>query len=77
MSSFANKSDIEVLFAHVAYQFPDLFNARNSGMRFAVAKSAAEIEAKIGTADVVVVSGLWKNDLVAKAPAPTSTRARS
>jgi phosphoglycerate dehydrogenase-like enzyme len=68
MSSFANKSDIEVLFAHVAYQFPELFNARNSGMRFAVAKSAAEIEAKIGTADVVVVSGLWKNDLVAKAP---------
>lgn len=68
MSPFANKSDIEVLFAHVAYQFPDLFKARKSGMKFAVAKSAAEMEAKIGTADVVVVSGLWKNDLVDKAP---------
>lgn len=68
MSPFANKSDIEVLFAHVAYQFPDLFTARKSGMKFAVAKSAAEMEAKIGTADVVVVSGLWKNDLVDKAP---------
>jgi phosphoglycerate dehydrogenase-like enzyme len=68
MSSFANKSDIEVLFAHVAYQFPDLFKARKSGMKFAVATSPAELEAKIGTADVVVVSGLWKNDLVGKAP---------
>jgi phosphoglycerate dehydrogenase-like enzyme len=68
MSSFANKSDIEVLFAHVAYQFPDLFKARKSGMKFAVATSPAEMEAKIGTADVVVVSGLWKNDLVDKAP---------
>jgi D-2-hydroxyacid dehydrogenase (NADP+) len=68
MSSFANKSDIEVLFAHVAYQFPDLFKARKSGMKFAVATSPAELEAKIGTADVVVVSGLWKNDLVDKAP---------
>jgi phosphoglycerate dehydrogenase-like enzyme len=68
MSGFANKSDIEVLFAHVAYQFPDLFKARNSGMKFAVAQSAAEMEAKIGTADVVVVSGLWKNELVEKAP---------
>jgi phosphoglycerate dehydrogenase-like enzyme len=37
-------------------------------MRFAVATSPAEMEAKIGTADVVVVSGLWKNDLVDKAP---------
>jgi D-2-hydroxyacid dehydrogenase (NADP+) len=68
MSGFANKSDIEVLFAHVAYQFPDLFKARKSGMKFAVATSPAEIEAKVGTADVVVVSGLWKNDLVGKAP---------
>jgi phosphoglycerate dehydrogenase-like enzyme len=68
MNPFANKSDIEVLFAHVAYQFPDLFKARNSGMKFAVAKSAAEMEAKVGTADVVVVSGLWKNELADKAP---------
>jgi D-2-hydroxyacid dehydrogenase (NADP+) len=68
MSGFANKSDIEVLFAHVAYQFPDLFTARRTGMKFAVARSAAELEAKIGTADVVVVSGLWKNELADKAP---------
>jgi phosphoglycerate dehydrogenase-like enzyme len=68
MSSFANKRDIEVLFAHVAYQFPDLFTARKSGMKFAVATSPAEMEAKIGTADVVVVSGLWKNELADKAP---------
>jgi phosphoglycerate dehydrogenase-like enzyme len=37
-------------------------------MKFAVATSPAEMEAKIGTADVVVVSGLWKNELADKAP---------
>lgn len=68
MNGFAKKSDIEVLFAHVAYQFPDLFTARKSGMKFQVAQSPAEMEAKIGTADVVVVSGMWKNELVDKAP---------
>ena len=68
MSPFANKSDIEVLFAHVAYQFAELFTARGSGMKFAIARSPAEMEAKIGSADIVVVSGMWKNELVDKAP---------
>ena len=68
MSSFPAKSDLEILFAHVAYQFAEPFTARGTGLTFSEARSAAEMEAKIPNADVVVVSGLWKNELVEKAP---------
>jgi len=68
MSSFPAKSDLEILFAHIAYQFAEPFTARGSGLKFSQARSAAEMEAKIPNADVVVVSGLWKNEMVAKAP---------
>jgi phosphoglycerate dehydrogenase-like enzyme len=65
--SFPTNRDLNVLFAHVAYQFPAPFTARGSGMQFDVAKSYAELEAKIPDADIVSVSMMWKNDLVAKA----------
>lgn len=68
MAAFPKKSDLEILFAHVAYQFPEPFKARGTGLKFSEARSAAEFEAKIPNADVVVVSGLWKNELVEKAP---------
>lgn len=68
MSAFPKKSDLEILFAHIAYQFPEPFKARSTGLKFSEARSTAELEAKIPNADVVVVSGLWKNELVEKAP---------
>ena len=67
MSSFPASKDINILFAHVAYEFTEPFTARNTGLRFEIARNAAELEAKIGGADVLSVSGLWKNELAAKA----------
>ena len=58
---------LNVLFAHVAYEFAEPFRARQTGMSFDIARSAAELEAKIAGADVLSVSGLWKNDLAPKA----------
>ncbi|HEX5756927.1 MAG TPA: D-2-hydroxyacid dehydrogenase [Arenimonas sp.] len=66
--SFPNQNDLEILFAHVAYQFAEPFTARGTGLKFSEARSASEMEARIAGADVVVVSGLWKNELVEKAP---------
>lgn len=66
--SFPKKNDLEILFAHVAYQFAEPFRARGTGLKFSEARSAAEVDAMIGKADVLVVSGLWKNELVEKAP---------
>jgi len=68
MSTFPQKTQLEILFAHVAYEFSELFTARGTGMKFQVARSPAEIAGKIPNADVVVVSGLWKNDLASQAP---------
>ena len=62
----ANK-DINVLFAHVAYEFAEPFTARNTGMKFEIARNFAELEAKIPDADVLSVSMMWKNELAPKA----------
>ena len=66
MSLPANK-DINVLFAHVAYEFAEPFTARKTGMKFDIARNFAELEAKIPNADVLSVSMMWKNELAAKA----------
>jgi D-2-hydroxyacid dehydrogenase (NADP+) len=68
MAAFPNKNDLNILFAHVAYQFAEPFQARGSGLKFKQAKSAAELEAMLPEADVLVVSGLWNNELAHKAP---------
>ena len=67
MSVMPPNGDLNVLFAHVAYEFTEPFTARKTGMKFEIARSAAELEAKIVAADVLSVSGLWKNDLAPKA----------
>jgi phosphoglycerate dehydrogenase-like enzyme len=67
MTTLPASADLNVLFAHVAYEFADPFRARNTGLRFEVATSPAEVEAKIAGADVLVASFLWKNELAPKA----------
>lgn len=59
--------EINVLFAHVAYEFAEPFEARDTGMRFEVVRSYPELEARIGGADVLSVSMMWRNELAAKA----------
>lgn len=67
MPQMPPNAELNVLFAHVAYEFTEPFTARKSGIRFEIAKSAAELEAKLPNADVLSVSGLWKNDLATTA----------
>lgn len=59
--------DVNVLFAHVAYEFAEPFTARKTGMTFDVARNFAELEAKLPTADVLSVSMMWKNELAPSA----------
>jgi phosphoglycerate dehydrogenase-like enzyme len=59
--------DLSVLFAHVAYEFAEPFTARNTGMRFEVVRSFAELERRIPEADVLSVSMMWKNELAPRA----------
>ena len=59
---------LTVCFAHVAYRLGDRFAARNTGIRFVEVRDRAGLDAAIGEADVLVCSGLWRNDLPAIAP---------
>jgi phosphoglycerate dehydrogenase-like enzyme len=52
-----------ILFAHVAYRFAERYAARGGRMPVIEARSLEEMEARIGEADVLLVSGLWRNHL--------------
>ncbi len=57
-----------ICFAHVAYRLAARFAARNTGLDAFQVTSRAELDARIGEADVLVCSGLWRNDLPPIAP---------
>jgi phosphoglycerate dehydrogenase-like enzyme len=63
------KDKLNILFAHSAYRMADRFSARGTGIAHTQVSDAAAYAAALPTADVVVVSMMWKNDL-----APTAKR---
>lgn len=61
------KDKLNILFAHAAYRMADRFAARGTGIAHSQVSDPAAYAAAIATADVVVVSMMWKNDLVPQA----------
>jgi len=61
------KDKLTICFAHVAYRLQDRFRARDTGIASFEVRDGAALEQRIGEADVLVVSGLWRNDLLARA----------
>src|SRR5262245_57284002 len=64
---FPSKDRLTICFAHVAYQMRERFLPRQIGVNSFNVRAADEFERRIGEADVVVVSGLWRNELLEKA----------
>jgi phosphoglycerate dehydrogenase-like enzyme len=64
----ARRQDLTVCFAHVAYRMSERFELRGTGIRHFQVRSPEEFAARIGEADVVSVSMMWRNDLIARAP---------
>lgn len=62
------KDRLTVCFAHVAYRMAECFAARRTGIRSFEVRTFDEFAARIAEADVVVVSGLWRNELIERAP---------
>src|SRR5438067_6315452 len=62
------KDEVTVCFAHVAYNLQTRFAKRETGIRSLQVWNRDELDAGVGGADVLVISGLWRNDLVEKAP---------
>ena len=61
------KDEVTVCFAHVAYNLQTRFAQRGTGIRSFQAWNRDELDARVGEADVLVISGLWRNDLLPRA----------
>ena len=62
------KDRLTICFAHVAYRMAERFALRNTGVNAFEVRSLDELASRIGEADVLLVSGLWRNELIAQAP---------
>jgi phosphoglycerate dehydrogenase-like enzyme len=68
MRKLPPEHDLTICFAHVAYRMAERFSLRATGIRHFQVGSLEELEARIGEADVVSVSLMWRNALIARAP---------
>ncbi len=64
---FPPKDQLKILFAHPAYRMADRFAARGTGIGHVQVSDPLAYATALPTADVVVVSMMWKNDLVPQA----------
>ena len=63
-----DKDRLSICFAHVAYRLQERFAALATGVDSFEVRDAETLSARIGEADVLVVSGLWNNSLLDRAP---------
>ena len=57
-----------ICFAHVAYRFAERYAERGGTLPHFEVRSLDELEARIAEADVLLVSGMWRNHLATKSP---------
>src|SRR5262245_30281959 len=58
------QDQLTICFAHVAYRLRERFLAGTAGIESFEVRDGAALEQRIGEADVLVISGLWRNDLL-------------
>jgi phosphoglycerate dehydrogenase-like enzyme len=61
------KDRLSICFAHVAYQLQQRFVVRHTGVASFEVRERDELDRRIGEADVLVISGLWHDGLLANA----------
>lgn len=62
------REQLAICFAHVAYQLHERFTLQKTGIHSFPVRDAASLEEQLADADVLVVSGLWRNALLDCAP---------
>ncbi len=62
--NFPSREDLVVCFGHVAYPLADTFAKRQTGIQHFQAWTDDELNTRLKEADVLVVSGSWRNDLL-------------
>ncbi len=63
-----SKEKLRVCFAHVAYRLGERFALRNTGIDAFEVRNLEDLKARIGETDVLLCSGLWRNELIPLAP---------
>lgn len=66
--SLPPKDELTICFAHVAYRMGERFALRNTGIDWFEVRSLDDLKARIAEADVLLCSGLWRNELIAQTP---------
>ena len=67
-AAFPSRDALTIGFAHVAYRAAGEFAARRTGIAHFEARTLEDLERLAHAADVLVVSGLWRNTLMAAMP---------
>ena len=68
MRALPSKENLTICFAHVAYRMAERFALRATGIKHFEVRSLDELTARIGECDVLCVSMMWRNELIARAP---------
>ena len=65
-----SKDQLTICFAHAAYRLRERFLALATGIGSFEVRDGPALEQRIGEGDVLVVLGLWRNDLLPRAKRP-------
>jgi len=68
MAFLPPEGELTIGFAHPAYQLGDEFATRGRAIKSFEVRSLDELRERAPEADVLVVSGLWRNDLLPRVP---------
>ena len=68
IAPFPAKDSLRICFAHVAYALHDTLQKRNTGISSFQAWDYDSLQASAADLDVLVISGLWNNDILANTP---------
>ena len=68
LSPFPRRADLTICFAHGVYQMAGRFQARGTGIQHFQVRTLDELKARAAEADVIVVSMMWRNEVLALAP---------
>ena len=68
MRTLPRREDLTICFAHVAYRMAERFAARGTNIKHFQVNAREELVSRIGEADVLCVSMLWRSELIERAP---------
>jgi len=67
--TFPERDQLNICFAHPSYRLSERFALRNTGLNAFEVRTHEQLQARIGEADVLLVSGmLWRNEYLEQAP---------